>query len=197
MMAKRAATKGGVQPRRADQPDYELNLRGVINMADELIEAELTSPALDPVMHPKGVLRVDINTDVKKKPKPSAVLDAFHVESLAQYLRAQGDIRTTLENALTRDQREWDPDGPEVNDDVWQRAKVQSLELRRRDVVNAERVTALKRILPPAAVREELAAYDPPDTRSFFTIVLECDWDDEHSVRAAFRDGQFVDLDHE
>jgi len=80
---------------------------------------------------------------------------------------------------------------------VLSRAKVLSLELRRRDVINAERVAALKQILPPAAVREELAAYDPPDTRSFFTVVLECDWDDEHSVRAAFRDGEFVDLDHQ
>src|SRR5215203_197422 len=81
-MAKRTATKGmrgavsgGGRAVRAGQPEYELHLRGGINTTDDRIEAELRSPALDPAMHPKGAVHVNVNTDVTTKPKTSAVLD--------------------------------------------------------------------------------------------------------------------------
>ena len=52
-------------------------------------------------------------------------------------------------------------------------------------------------MLPPKLVKAELAARDDSDTRSFSTIVPECDWEGEHGVRAAFRDDTCVDLNHE
>jgi len=195
-MAKRAGKIGAAETKRTDSAEYELHVRGKINMTDERIEAELRSPALDPAMHPKGFARVDINTDVKEKPKPTAVLDAFHLESLAEYVRGQEHVRKTLEKALKRDQRGGDPDGPKIADDVWSRAKVQSLELRRRDRADPKTFAALKEYLGAKLAREELAAYDPPGTRSFFTVVLECDWDEDHPVWAPFRDGKLIELRH-
>ena len=72
-MAKVAAKKGAGAAR---VPEYELLIRGGINSTDERIDAELKSLALDRAMHPTGVVRVEINTNVGKKPHPHAVLDA-------------------------------------------------------------------------------------------------------------------------
>ena len=69
-------------------------------------------------------------------------------------------------------------------------------ELRRRNVATPELIAHYKAVLPPKLVKIQLAENDDSNTRSFFTVVLECDWDDEHSVRANFRDMKFVDLDH-
>jgi hypothetical protein len=116
---------------------------------------------------------------------------------LTAYLRNQNDIRAALEKALARDQREWDPDGPKVNNDVWTRVKVESLELRRRNLANPELVAHLKSTLPPKLVKLQLSDCDSPGTSSSFVLVLECDWDDEHSVRASLRDGKLIDVDHQ
>ena len=113
-MAKGATRKSAAQ---AQTPEYELHVRGSINAIDERIEAELKAPALDSSMHPKGALRVNLNTDVGKKPHHYAVLDAFHIDSLIAYLRGQAGIRKALEQALQRDQAEWDPDGAKVTPD--------------------------------------------------------------------------------
>ena len=195
-MAKGATKKTAAQ---AQPPEYELNVRGGINAIDERIEAELKAPALDPAMHPKGALRVNLNTDVGKKPHAYAVLDAFHIESLIAYVRGEAGIRKALEQALKRDQAEWDPDGPKLTpDQVWSRAKVESLELRRRQEITPELEKHLRHVLPKKIAELELAAHgDDASTRTVFTVVLECDWDDEHSVRASFRNGRFVDLDHQ
>ena len=196
-MAKSAAKKKGTA--QARPPEYELHIRGGVNLTDERIDAELKSPALDRAMHPKGVVRVEINTDVGKKPHPHAVLDAFHVGSLIGYVRGQTGIRKALEQALKRDHAEWDPDGPKLTPEkIWSSAKVESLELRRRQEITAELEAHLRHMLPPTLAEAELAAHgDDAATRTVFTLVLECDWDDEHSVRASFRDGKFVDLDHQ
>jgi hypothetical protein len=196
-MTKGAAKKGAGAAR---VPEYELLIRGGINSADERIDAELKSPALDRAMYPTGVVAVEINTDVGKKPHPHAVLDAFHVGSLIEFVRGQARIREALERALVRDRAEWDPDAPKLKkpDQIWSSAKVQSLELRRRQEVTAELEAHFRHLLPPKAAEAELAAHgDDAATRTVFTVVLECDWDDEHSVRASFRNGKFVDLDHQ
>ncbi len=43
---------------------------------------------------------------------------------------------------------------------------------------------------------ELMPTADTPETRSFFTVTIECDWDHEHHLEANFRDGVFVSLDH-
>src|SRR5688572_19399898 len=42
--------------RRSSQLEYELHLVSGFNTTDDRIEAELTSAAIDPVMHPKGTV---------------------------------------------------------------------------------------------------------------------------------------------
>jgi len=198
-VAKGAPKKRKANAPRATAGEYELSIRSGINMTDDRIEAELKAPALDPAMHPKGLVRVNVNTDVGKKPHAYAVLDAFHIESLVEYVRGQAGIRKALEQALKRDQGDWDPDGPKLTpDQIWTRAKVESLELRRRQEITPELEQHLRHVLPPTVAKMQLAAMgDDAATRTVFTVVLECDWDDEHMVRAQFRDGKFVDLDHQ
>ena len=78
---------------------------------------------------------------------------------------------------------------------MWAAVRVESVVLDRRD---PDRVKDLE-MLVAGGVRISntvAAGADLPGTRSFFTVVLSADWDDEHQLRAAFRDGALIDLDH-
>ncbi|HEX8521387.1 MAG TPA: hypothetical protein VF669_03965 [Tepidisphaeraceae bacterium] len=51
--------------------------------ADQLVEAEVSSPLLDAELHPEGTARVQITTEtVELKPKPRFSLSSFLLESL-------------------------------------------------------------------------------------------------------------------
>jgi hypothetical protein len=65
-------------------------------------------------------------------------------------------------------------------------------------VITPELEAHLRHVLPPKIAKAQLAALgDDAATRTSFTLVLECDWDDEHMLRAEFRDGGLLDLNHE
>lgn len=137
----------------------------------DVVPAVLKSPMLIAALHPQRSIAVSFATEPNRG--NSAVvftLDSFHIDSLVSYLKSQEYVRKTLEMELPRDQEEWDPDGEAIRGDVWNWTKVKLLRfgLRRR--------------------RSDVSAFE---------LVLDCDWDQEHVIVASFRDGRFVDLNHE
>lgn len=168
--------------------------------SDEVV-AELISPLLDHALHPSGKARVLIETMAgTKKGEPHFVLDAFHLNSLLEYLRGQRVVRSTLKAELPRDRENWERNAGEDNTgggDAWAGVQLRELRLRRKESISPEFLANLKKDFTPKELKEELAGWDRPDTKSFFTVVLDCEWDEEHSVQARFRDGAFVELDHE
>jgi hypothetical protein len=175
---------------------YELTFVG--GYGDDDIEADLTSPLLDAILHPKGILRVIVTTDSSvRKGKPRFMLDAFHVHSLHEYLRSQAVVRKTLEAALAKDRKDWGELDDTAGKPLWECGRMTHLNLRRRRMATPEFIAQMRKIFSPKEIREELAGLDTPETQTAFTVVLECDWDEEHSVVAEFQDGAFVGLNHE
>lgn len=136
-----------------------------------VVPAVLKSPMLIAALHPQGSAALRFATEPDRR--ISAVvftLDSFHIDSLIRYLKAQEYVRKTLEKELPKDQQDWDPGGEAIRGDVWNWTKVRSLRLGLRQG------------------RKELSA---------FHLELDCDWDQEHVVVASFRNGRFVELNHE
>jgi hypothetical protein len=158
------------------------------------VAAELISAALDPVLHPDGRVRVELSTVAPAADKAMGfVLDSFHVDSLLEYLRSQPRVRRSLDAALPRDWAEWDRKGfARRKSDHWAEAEVVSLDLRRRYVPTPEFLARLKAKGMSARDVES----DGPDVRTAFTLTLKCNWDEEHLLRAEFRNGKLVELDH-
>src|SRR5438067_1474011 len=123
--------------------DFELKI-GPFNGPDRVtVECALTSPALDPAMHQGAALAVEI--DARRETVegrwtdsgPGFALEAFHLQSLLEYLRIQDYIREILEREMARDQEEVDDQGDPVRGEVWEWARVELLELRSKDVHSA------------------------------------------------------------
>jgi hypothetical protein len=161
-------------------------------------DALLTSPALDPLMHPAAKVPVIVNSQRNVADARCATrLDPFQRESLHEYLRLQQYVRETLERELPRDQEQWDPEGEPVCGDVWSWVRVHYLEIRPLNVPEPSEVKRWSKSgLSDDEIARILAASDTPQTRSFFRITLRCDWDTEHPLEAEFRDGAFVKLLH-
>jgi hypothetical protein len=166
-----------------------------------LVEADLGSPVLDPVLAPEGVVRVKIHTDpVLVKPKPKFSLDSFHVNSLTEFLQMQRVVRATLEAELPRDRANWRTKPASDADDVQKllkRVKLIALGLRQREVPEAPLLELMRSRMNAQQFEHFVAASDTPQTRSYFTLMLNCPWDREHNVNLRFRDGEYIGLAHE
>jgi hypothetical protein len=162
-----------------------------------IMQATLVALGLSETLHLTGTATVNIYPSRERSKKRGFVLDSFEIKSLEDYIRLQSSIVDVLESELPRDQEKWDPKGKSVRGSLWKSARVDSLELRRRDVASPDLVAELRESLTDDELKQELAAYDDVATISIFTVVLECDWDEEHQVRAEFRNGALLRLDHE
>lgn len=195
--AKPRITRRATAPRPSPQePEFQITFVGQFGYNDT-VEARLTSAALDEAMHPAGHAPAHFEDSAIEDGKLPFTLDSFHVASVEAYLRSQDYVRSTLEGELTSDQRTWAPDEPAI-DELWTQAKVESVDFRRRMVPTPELLKTWKRKMRMSAkeIMEALTEWDVPDTRSFFQVTLRCAWDEEHLLRADFRDGAFVSLEH-
>lgn len=163
------------------------------------VEAELTSPVLDSILAPGGVVRVKIHTDpVVVKPKIRFPLNSFHVNSLIEFLQMQSTVRSTLEAELPRDRANWQKKKAtrEEDQEILKRVKLAHLALRPRKLLSPVYLARVKEV-SPQKYDEIVAAEDSPQTQTYFRVVLDCPWDREHNVELRFRDGAFLNLAHE
>jgi len=177
--------------------DFELLINEMSGNDRVELEGNLRSPSLDPAMHPKGEVTVSIATKGKTiERKSEFLLDSFQFRSLLDYLCLQNYVRQILEQELPRDQEAVDPQGDPVVGDVWSWARVRSLQLRLRDVRTPEAIDQLKNLgYSPSEIEDLIDKPESPETRSFFIVTVDCDWDQDHVLAAKFRDGQFVCLE--
>lgn len=161
------------------------------------VEGEVTSPALDPLMHPEGKLAVRIETAGRETDgKSGFVLDSFQLRSLLDYLRLQDYVRETLDRELPLHQEVVDPEGDPVRGDVWSWARVRSLQLRSRELPTGRLVENLRSLGHSARdIKDLVPPPEPPKTRSSFVVTIDCNWDQDHGREARFRDGVFVGFD--
>lgn len=177
--------------------EFELSINKVGGPDHVEVEGTLTSPMLDPKMHPTGKLPVHIATRRSgTNSEDGFVLDSFQLGSLLNYLCRQRSIREALEKSLAAHQEMVDPTGEPVVGDVWSWAEVLSIHLRLRDLNNPqadERLRALgfrideyKKYAPPP---------EPPQTETFVAVRLTCDWSPDHTHEVTFRNGVIVGLE--
>lgn len=148
-------------------PRYWLKVSPQTGM-ERTVEAELSSAGLDELLHPSRCVKVELGTDLA--PDGRLVLTSFQLDSLRVYVGLQARIRRALEAKLPPDQENWDPEGESILGDVWSWLHVVSVDI-------------------------DAQPEDPSDSSSF-VISMDCDWDQEHLIRAEFRNGAFVQLDH-
>ena len=179
------------------EPKYSITFVGGFGPSSLEVETDVACTALDKVMHPDGTVRVEFRADpFGTKAKPRFMLESFQFESLAEYVRSQTQIVAALDAALERDREEWNEGGEAGRSGVWDAVRVKRVELPRQD---PDRVKDFEMLVAGGVTISNTVAAgaDLPGTRSFFVVVLRADWDDEHQLRAAFRDGALIDLVHE
>jgi len=175
--------------RQSDSPSANAEYRLVLNKAG-LIPASgiLWSPLLDPVMHAVGGSGVGVGiafgdcSDEARDGK--AVMDAFQIRSMTEYLTTQPAVRKAIEAALDHHRQDWKLAKLGAGADAWKSVMVATLVLE-----------ALEEDDQPAA--------KPPTVRSQFKVMLGPrepgnravrPWTDGHQRIAQFRNGQLVDL---
>lgn len=188
---------GGLGPGNQDVT-FEIAFIEGAKAADGYVEADVTSPELDSLLHPSGVCRVHVLTRVQKSKKGARFsVDAFQIASLHDYLRRQKPVRERLE-------REFNHMRSTVKNldekfragELWEHGKVLFLELGRRQLADTEGIAALQKFIPKLPVAHITARADMPDTHARFRVVLQA-WGDEHWFFADFRDGELVGMDME
>src|SRR5689334_25389908 len=99
-----AATNLAAPSRPALPPvEYELAVVRGYDPLEETVEADVTSPLLDPAMHPTGSLRVEFFTrPAGPGDGPGFILNSFMLASLAAYLREQALVRALIEPPLEK-----------------------------------------------------------------------------------------------
>jgi len=179
---------------------YELTVVGY-DPGDSLVEAEIGSPLLDPLLHPEGTVRVKFVADVTVKPGVRFTLHSFQVDSVVEYLRSQALVRQVLEAELPRDRANWRNGKKRAADDdtadVLKLVKFDHLASHPREAPAEAMLARMKSLMSPEQFEAFLAAQDTPQTRTTFSVVLKCPWDREHNVVVHFRDGAFRALAHE
>jgi len=185
------------------QVDAEFELMiGPFNGPDRVtVECALTSPALDPAMHQGASLAVEI--DARRETVegrwsdsgPGFALEAFHLQSLLEYLRIQDYIREILEREMARDQEEVDDQGDPVRGEVWEWARVELLELRSRDVHSPEMIKQLHKAgRTEAEIGLAFQITEPRETKTIFVVHVGCDWS-HHPREVTFRNGKFAGIE--
>jgi hypothetical protein len=180
---------------------YELTVTGY-DPADSLVEAEVRSPLLDPLLHPEGVVGVKFLTEVTVESKVRFTLHSFQIDSVVEYLRSQALVRQVLQAELARDRANWRSGKRPTADaddtgDVLKLVKFDHLASHPREVPTEAMLARMKSLMSPEQFETFLAAQDTPQTRTTFSVVLKCPWDREHNAVLHFRDGAFRALAHE
>jgi len=179
--------------------EYELRIGEDPAFEGSDYDGVLTSPLLDPTMHPDRAAAVYIVPQGGVVGSDGeAQLDPFQHASLVEYLSSQRYVRETLEREIPIDQEEWDPDGPSVRGNIWAFIEILRVVFRLRQVPKPADLEKYKARFGEDSedFQVMLAAADTPQTRSFFTVTIKCSWDDEHRLEAEFRDGKFRFLTH-
>jgi hypothetical protein len=191
---------GGVQRKKPRWLEYELAFVGYDNLHPHggRVMAEVTSPLLDRVLHPRRAVRVEFtsrSTDAAEG-ATGFVLDAFQMEALAEYLRRQEYVRRAVERAFEHEMAVRRANGTFRGRAVWNNVKFLCLALGPRAVPTPQTFAALRRFsggrFTAKHWRRTLANSDKPDTRSTFELWFEVAWGGDHGRRARFRDGKFV-----
>lgn len=148
----------------------------------------LWSPLLDPVMHAVGASGVGVGiafgdcSDETRDGK--AVMDAFQIRSMIEYLTNQSAVRHAIEAALDQHRQEWKLAKLGAGADAWKSVKVVTLVLE-------------------ALAKDHEPGREPLTVRSQFKVMLGPrepgnravrPWTDGHQRIAEFRNGQLVDL---
>jgi hypothetical protein len=159
--------------------EYELAFVRGYDRVDETIEADLTSPLLDPAMHPAGTIRVVFFTRAAgPKGAPGFVLNSRMIESLAAYLGEQTLVRESIQPYLEKDLGVVRANGWfRGRGGVWQNMTWLRLELRERAV--------------PAGRTKARAGAAGDAARWEFDVVCRPEWDDHYGT-FRFRDGKLV-----
>jgi hypothetical protein len=187
-------------------PNYELS----INLGDAkqrlAVGAQLSSPLLDPILHPNGIAKVIFGVSgAARKGVCSCILESFQLDSVTEYLRTQGLVRYTLETELVRSRSALIPAEAGIGPtDIWKDAKIDS-------VLFDPRIVQTVQVLAPLGLRmkggilqgltgEEVdrivSMSDKPDTWSTFTVTVEAEWrDGGRYYLATFRDGGLAEFE--
>ena len=171
----------------------------------DVIRAELASPVLDSILHPEGKVVASFETrfNVRKDGLQSFEIDSFQLNSLIEYIEAQGLIRYALQAELNKERSTWcGKDYASDDGELWNNAKIISVSFNLRHIQTVKSLTeigGMHNTPLPGLTGEEIesmvAMSDKPETRATFTVVVQVAWDDDHGPRLArFRDGAFVDL---
>jgi hypothetical protein len=157
--------------------EYELAFVRGHDRLDETVEADVTSPLLDPVMHPTGVLRVQFLTrPAGPKDGPGFVLNSFMLASLAAYLREQALVRALIDPPLEKSLGKYRAAGFfRGRGGVWPNMKTLRLDL-------TERPEPTGRGKAKAAAEWE------------FEVVCRPAWDEHYSC-FRLRDGKLTDME--
>jgi hypothetical protein len=183
----------------SDDVSYELTVVDY-SPEDSMVEAEVRSAGLDPVLHPAGVVRVKFVAEVTVKPKVRFALQSFQADSVAEYVRVQPLVRSALEEQLRRDRETWRSKkgaAEKTDAEIFRGVKFEHLASHPREVPPAAQLARMKGLMSAEQFEKFVAAQDTPETRTTFSVVLKCAWDREHNVVLHFRDGRFVSLAHE
>jgi hypothetical protein len=162
--------------------EYELAFVRGYDRLEETVEADVTSPLLDPSMHPTGVLRVQFFTrSAGPKDEPGFVLNSFMLASLAAYLREQALVRELIEPPLEKSLGKYRASGMfRGRGGVWSNMETLRLDLQER---------------PEPAGRRKANAGAAKDAVAWeFQVVCRPAWD-EHYNSFRLRDGKLTDMD--
>jgi hypothetical protein len=162
--------------------EYELAFVRGYDRLEETVEADVTSPLLDPAMHPSGSLRVEVFTrPAGPKDGPGFVLNSFMLASLAAYLREQALVRQLIEPLLEKSLGKYRASGMfRGRGGVWQNMKTLRLVLQERPEPTGRRKAK-------AGAARDGAAWE-------FEVVCRPAWD-EHFSSFRLRDGKLTDME--
>src|SRR5580765_6071118 len=93
-----------------------------IRLSGSDLGAELRSPLLDRRLHPRGVLKLSIKVRGvdSKTTSPGFVLEAFQIESIAEYLRSQERIKSALEARIRESAADFEVGDQLQERTIWQ-----------------------------------------------------------------------------
>ena len=179
--------------------EYQLEFRLGKSLLGFSLVAKLTSAQLDRTLHPEGAARVMFEGRVDDQSNDAKfVVTSFQLDSLAEYLQCQAEVRRALETELGEARANWLVEAlPADPSALWRDSYVDYLYITPRKPMSAELQERLRSgMLSEIQAEEVTTGHDQPDTRSTFSVMIKVGWDEEHGVRLIlFRDGNFVKFD--
>ena len=153
------------------------------------VEAVLRAQTLDPEMHPSGTAKVTL----WQYPAQSPIsLCGFQLLSLQAYVADQQSLKEVMARALRGDRSNWDTEKKYTQSSVWQHSQVITVEFDRHRILQQSDLEAARKHFPGIPSEPFFSHSDSVSTKSTFTVVVKCEWDDEHWRRLLIRDGTVV-----